>query len=52
MRLAERATPINQKLIGIGLQAHNYYSGVIETFSGDRGGQVYMYQPNLPTPLI
>lgn len=51
-RLAERAVPTNQKLIGIGLQAHNYWAGVIETFSGHCGGQLYAYQPNLPTPLI
>mmetsp|Transcript_8874 Transcript_8874/g.13445 ORF Transcript_8874/g.13445 Transcript_8874/m.13445 type:complete len:830 (+) Transcript_8874:287-2776(+) len=47
-RQAEAAKPINEHMIAIGLQAHNFYSGMIATFGGDRGGQVYAYQPNIP----
>ena len=47
-RAADRDVSINDKTIFIGLQAHNFYSGVIEAFEGDRGGQWLAYQPNIP----
>jgi hypothetical protein len=47
-RMGERATSINKKVIALGLQAHNLNGGVISTFGGDRGGQVYAFQPNIP----
>ena len=47
-RQQEALVPINDKIIGIGLQAHNLFAGLIETFKGDRGGQVYAYKPSLP----
>ncbi len=46
-RVAELKVPINDKLIALGLQSHNYYSGIIEAFKADRGGQVLVYQPNI-----
>jgi len=47
-RVAERNVPINNKTIAMGLQAHTYSGGIIAAMSGDRGGQVYAYQPQLP----
>lgn len=47
-RAAEKMVPINDKIIAFGLQAHNLEEGVIRTFRGDRGGQVYAYKPMLP----
>ncbi len=46
-RIAEHKVPINDKLIAFGLQAHNFYSGIIDAFKADRGGQVLVYQPNI-----
>ena len=48
MREQEAQTPINDKLIVFGLQAHQLSGGIIRDFHGDRGGQVFMYQPKLP----
>ena len=47
-REQEAQTPINDKLIVFGLQAHQLSVGIIRDFHGDRGGQVFMYQPKLP----
>merc|ERR1719198_2426139 len=47
-RAAERTIPINNKTIAFGLQAHQLSAGIIRAMSGDRGGQLYAYQPNLP----
>lgn len=47
-RAADRSVSINDKVIVLGLQAHNYNSGVIEAFKGDRGGQWLAYNPNIP----
>merc|ERR1711920_276293 len=47
-RAAEASMPINDHHIAFGLQAHGLQSGVIDAFGGDRGGQVYAYQPALP----
>jgi hypothetical protein len=47
-RVAERNVPINNKTIAMGLQAHTFSGGIIAAMSGDRGGQVYAYQPQLP----
>lgn len=46
-REAELKVPINDKLIALGLQAHNLDSGVIKALKADRGGQVLVYQPNI-----
>lgn len=46
-REAEFKVSINDKLIALGLQAHNYDSGVISAFKADRGGQVLIYQPDI-----
>ena len=46
-REVEHMVPINDKLIALGLQAHNFNSGVIEAFKADRGGQVLVYQPDI-----
>ena len=40
--------PINDKMIVLGLQAHNYWGGLISYFNADRGGQAYAYKPELP----
>ncbi|EJK67681.1 hypothetical protein THAOC_11255 [Thalassiosira oceanica] len=45
-REAELEVPIEDKLIVLGLQAHNYHSGVVEAFEADRGGQVLLYKPD------
>ena len=47
-RAADRTVPINDKLILLGLQAHNFAGGVIKAFQGDRGGQWLAYQPEIP----
>ena len=47
-RQAEASVAINDKIIAFGLQAHNFNSGIMDTYKGDRGGAVYAYQPNLP----
>ena len=44
-RMTELMVPINEKLIALGLQAHNLDSGVVKAFKADRGGQVLVYQP-------
>lgn len=46
-REAEHMVPINDKLIALGLQAHNMDSGVIKALKADRGGQVLLYQPSI-----
>jgi hypothetical protein len=46
-RMAEGMVPINDKLIAIGLQAHNLDAGAIKAFKADRGGQVLLYKPSL-----
>merc|ERR1712150_420608 len=43
-RAAELEVSINDKLIALGLQAHNYKAGVVSAFKADRGGQVMVYQ--------
>ena len=40
--------PINDKVLAVGLQAHSLTGGVIQAFRGDRGGQIYAMQPQLP----
>jgi len=42
-----KTVDINDKLILIGLQAHNLAGGVISTFGADRGGQWLLYQPRI-----
>jgi len=46
-RQTELKVPINEKLIVLGLQAHNFFDGVIKAFQADRGGQVMLYQPDI-----
>ena len=46
-RMAELEVPINEKLIALGLQAHDHHAGVIQTFKADRGGQLMVYQPHI-----
>mmetsp|Transcript_15798 Transcript_15798/g.19262 ORF Transcript_15798/g.19262 Transcript_15798/m.19262 type:complete len:130 (+) Transcript_15798:63-452(+) len=47
-RAVDRAVPIDDKTILLGLQAHNCNSGVIQATQGDRGGQWLAYQPDIP----
>lgn len=46
-RMAELEVPINEKLIALGLQAHDHHAGVVQTFKADRGGQLMVYQPHI-----
>lgn len=48
VRAAAQLVPINEKTLGIGLQMHGLYSGVIDDLGADRGGAVYGYVPNIP----
>jgi hypothetical protein len=47
-RAQEKLIPINNKTIAFGLQAHQLSAGIIRAMSGDRGGQLYAYQPSIP----
>ncbi|KAI0559925.1 hypothetical protein FGB62_130g028 [Gracilaria domingensis] len=47
-RMNDKMTKINDKVILLGLQAHNMACGVIKYFGADRGGQWLLYQPALP----
>lgn len=47
-RANDRKVAINDKQLIINLQAHSIQGGLISGFRADRGGQVYMYQPNIP----
>jgi len=47
-RQAERTIPINNKTIAMGLQAHQLTAGIVRAMQGDRGGQIYAYQPSIP----
>eukprot|EP00628_Pelagophyceae_sp_CCMP2097_P038960 CAMPEP_0184243318 /NCGR_PEP_ID=MMETSP0977-20130417/156_1 /TAXON_ID=483370 /ORGANISM="non described non described, Strain CCMP2097" /LENGTH=857 /DNA_ID=CAMNT_0026548577 /DNA_START=90 /DNA_END=2663 /DNA_ORIENTATION=- len=47
-RAADMSATINDKTIAFGLQAHSLSAGIINTFSGDRGGQIYIGKPKLP----
>ena len=46
-RAAEATVAINDKLIALGLQAHGINRGIIQAFGLDRGGQIFVYQPNV-----
>lgn len=46
-RDAEFTMTINEKLIALGLQAHNMDAGPVRAFKADRGGQVLVYKPDL-----
>lgn len=47
-RDADAKVNINDKLLVIPLQAHSMSGGVIDGFRTDRGGQLYLYKPNIP----
>lgn len=44
---AEMAFPMNEHLISFGLQQHSINAGIVYELHADRGGQIYMYQPNI-----
>uniref|UniRef100_A0A6V2KIW3 Uncharacterized protein n=1 Tax=Ditylum brightwellii TaxID=49249 RepID=A0A6V2KIW3_9STRA len=46
-RMAEFDVSINDKLIALGLQAHNMKSGPVGSLKADRGGQVLVYKPDI-----
>ena len=50
-RKNDKMTKINEKVILVGLQAHNQACGVIKYFGADRGGQWLLYQPALPAHM-
>jgi len=48
-RMAEHEISINDKQIILNLQAHNLENfGAITAFQADRGGQIYMWKPDIP----
>merc|ERR1711915_159617 len=47
-RTIEATVPINEKLILLVVQAHNFYAGIVEFFNADRGGQWMVYKPEIP----
>lgn len=47
-RKADRSIGINDKLIMVNVQAHTQAGGVFAAFQLDRGGQIYLYKPELP----
>lgn len=47
-RKYDNATTINDKYIMTGLQAHNMQCGLIAAVQSDRGGQILVYNPNIP----
>ena len=49
---ANKDVGINDKYIAMGLQAHDHSGGVIATYKGDRGGAIYVYQPDIPAPSL
>ena len=50
-RKADSMVDINDKQIIANLQAHSQYCGLLESFQLDRGGQIYMIQPNIPMQI-
>eukprot|EP00536_Pseudo-nitzschia_multiseries_P001605 jgi/Psemu1/322147/estExt_fgenesh1_pg.C_210001 len=47
-RKADRSVAINDKLIMVNVQAHTQGGGLLAAYQLDRGGQIYLYKPNLP----
>jgi hypothetical protein len=47
-RMADAMIKMNDKQFSINLQAHESYCGILEAFVADRGGQIYMFQTDLP----
>jgi len=47
-RVLEAATPINEKIIAVNLQAHSNNAGWADTFKTDRVAQVLAYKPKVP----
>jgi hypothetical protein len=47
-RMADAMTPINDKNIIINLQLANQNAGIMSAFQSDRGGQIYLYKPDVP----
>jgi hypothetical protein len=46
--MADAMIKMNDKQFSINLQAHESYCGILEAFVADRGGQIYMFQTDLP----
>lgn len=47
-READRSVPINDKSIMLNLQAHTQVGGIFNAYQLDRGGQIFMYNPDIP----
>lgn len=47
-RKADRSVAINDKLIMVNVQGHTQAGGLFAAYQLDRGGQIYLYQPELP----
>jgi len=48
-RAADREVDVNDKHVMVNVQAHSQVGGVFSAFQLDRGGQIYMYKPDIPT---
>lgn len=48
-RMADRTVEIGDKNIVLTLQAHTQVGGIMSGYQLDRGGQIYMYQPDIPS---
>lgn len=51
-READRSVDINDKLIMVNVQAHTQVGGLHHAFQLDRGGQIYMYAPDIPEAAV
>ena len=51
-READRQTDINEKHVMVNVQAHTQVGGVLSAFQLDRGGQIYLYKPDIPTVTL
>ncbi len=47
-RAADRSVGINDKSIMVNVQAHTQVGGLFSAFQLDRGGQIYMWAPDIP----
>ena len=48
LQMVERNVAINTKTLVFGRQAHQLTAGIVRAMGGDRGGQLYAYQPAIP----
>ena len=49
-RKADRLVDINNKHVMVNVQAHTQVGGLFAAFQLDRGGQIYLWTPDIPEP--